>query len=214
MEEGMKFYRTRIAAIGFALLLPIAIGTDVDPAAADGASNSQLRGQYAGTSTGGCLISLAGFDENTNRPKDQTKTYSNLFSTDVVFTFEGNGRGKADFRTVVNMIVPGPNAPPVAQPQVSLSTGGGNFTYSVGPKNTVTVTLKDPEFRNLPALQSGSTIDRVVLEGHFGPFGVTLVKTDGVKTDGAVEIITPFNGSPFPRICERSFVLLSDRPRL
>ena len=96
----------------------------------------------------------------------------------------------------------------VAQPQVGLSTGGGNFTYSVGPKNTVTVTLTDPVFKNLPALQSGSTIDKVVLEGHFGPNGMTLV-----KTDGAVEILTPFTGSPFPRICERSYVLLSDRPR-
>ena len=84
--------------------------------------------------------------------------------------------------------------------------------YSVGPKNTVTVTLTEPEFKNLPALQSGATIDTVVLEGHFGPNGMTLG-----KTDGAIEVLTPFgssvHGAPFPRICERSFVLLRDQPR-
>jgi hypothetical protein len=205
----MKHVHTIVAAGGVALALATAVATDVSPAETDAkiASNSQLRGQYAGTSLGGCLISLDGFDQN-NRPTTQTRTYSNLFSTDVVFTFDGYGRGKADFLTVVNMIVPGPNAPPMAQPGVSLSTGGGNFTYSVGPKNTVTVTLTDPVFKNLPALLSSSTIDRVVLEGHFGPNGMTLA-----KTDGAIEILTPSAGSPFPRICERSFVLLNSRER-
>lgn len=157
--------------------------------------------------TGGCLISLDGFDEN-NRPTNQTRTYSNLFNAEAVFTFDGYGRGTADFPTVTNIIVPGPNAPPVAQPGVSLSTGSGNFTYSVGPKNTVTVTLTDPVFKTLPALQSSTVIDRVVLEGHFGPNGVTLV-----KSDGAIEILTPSAGSPFPRICERSVILLSDHSR-
>jgi hypothetical protein len=205
----MKHTHIIIAAGGFALALASAMGIQISPAEADAkvASNSQLRGQYVGTNMGACLISLDGFDEN-NRPKTSTRTYSTIFNSNVAFTFDGNGRGTADFLTVVNMIVPGPNAPPVAQPGVGLSTGGGNFTYSVGPKNTVTVTLTDPEFKNLPALQSSSTIDRVVLEGHFGPDGVTLV-----KTDGAIEILTPSAGSPFPRICERSFVLLSNHSR-
>jgi hypothetical protein len=197
---------TMIAAGGFALVLATAMGTHISPAEADAniASNSQLRGQYTGIITGGCLISLDGFDQN-NRPTDQTRTYSNLFNADAVFTFDGYGRGTADIPTVTSIIVPGPNAPPVAQPGVGLSTGGGNFTYSVGPKNTVTVTLTDPVFKNLPALQSSTVIDRVVLEGHFGPNGMTLV-----KTDGAIEILTPSAGSPFPRICERSVILLSD----
>ncbi len=210
----MKRCHTTIVAAGFALALSIVIGMLVNSAAAneDMASNSQLRGQYTGTNTGGCLISFDGFDQN-NRPVNNTTTYSTLVSSDVVFTFHGNGMGTADFRTSVNIIVPGPNAPPsVPPPGVSLSTGSGNFTYSVGRKNSVTITLMNTEFKNLPALSSGSTIDRVVLEGHFGPNGMTLV-----KTDGAIEILAPFGGSihvaPFPRICERSFVLLSDRPR-
>ena len=47
-----------ILAVGFALALPIVIGPLINSAAADGemASNSQLRGQYTGTGTGGCLI--------------------------------------------------------------------------------------------------------------------------------------------------------------
>jgi hypothetical protein len=205
----MKHVHTIVAGGGFALALATAMGTQISPAEADAkiASNSQLRGQYTGFNTGGCLISLDGFDQN-NRPTTQTRAYSTLFSSEVVYTFDGRGRGTADFPTVVNMIVPGPNAPPVAQPGVGLSTGGGNFTYSVGPKNTVTVTLTDVVLKNLPALQSSTVIDRVVLEGHFGPNGMTLV-----KTDGAIEILTPSAGSPFPRICERSLVLLSDHPR-
>jgi hypothetical protein len=210
----MERRHTMILAVGFAVALPTITGPLINSAAADGgiASNNQLRGQYAGTLTGGCLISLDGFDQN-NRAVNSTKTYSNLLSSDVVFTFHGNGMGTADFRTSVTIIVPGPNAPPsVPPPGVSLSTGGGNFMYTVGPKNTVTVTLTGPEFKNLPALQSGATIDTVVLEGHFGPNGMTLV-----KTDGAIEILTPFansvHGSPFSRICERSFVLLSGHQR-
>ena len=205
----MKHVHTIVAGGGLALALATALGTHISPAEADAkiASNRQLRGQYTGITTGGCLISLDGFDEN-NRPTDQTRTYSNLFNAEAVFTFDGYGRGTADFPTVTNIIVPGPNAPPVAQPGVSLSTGGGNFTYSVGPKNTVTVTLTDPVFKTLPALQSSTVIDRVVLEGHFGPNGVTLV-----KLDGAIEILTPSAGSPFPRICERTVILLSDQSR-
>jgi hypothetical protein len=205
----MKYVHTIVAGGGFALALATAIGTDISRVEADAniASNRQLRGQYTGFNIGGCLTSLDGFDQN-NRPITQTRTYSTLFNTNVVFTFDGYGRGTADLLTSVNLIVPGPNAPPVAQPGVNSSTASGNFTYSVGPKNTVTVTLTDLEFKNLAALQNSTVIDRVVLEGHFGPNGITLV-----KTDNAIEILTPSAGSPFPRICERSFVLLSDHSR-
>jgi hypothetical protein len=206
----MKHVVTIVAGGGFALALATGMGTQISPAEADAkiASNSQLRGQYTGFNIGGCLTSLDGFDQN-NRPTTETRTYSTLFNTNVVFTFDGRGRGTADLLTSVNLIVPGPNAPPVARPGVSSSTASGNFTYSVGPKNTVTVTLTDLEFKSLPALQSSTVIDRIVLEGNFGPSGITLV-----KTDNAIEILTPSNGSPpFPRICERSFVLLSDHPR-
>jgi hypothetical protein len=205
----MKHIPTIVAAGGFALAVATAmcIGVNRAEADADRASNSQLRGQYAGTSSGGCLVSLSGFDQN-DRPIDQTRTSSNLVTTEVVFTFDGHGRGNANFITSVTIVVPGPNT--VAVPQVNLSAGGGNFTYAVGPKNTVTVTLTNPVFKNLngPSAGLSSTIDQVVLEGHFGPNGVTLV-----KTDGAVEILTNSNGSLVPRICGRSFVLLSDRER-
>jgi hypothetical protein len=203
----MKHVYTMITAGGFALATAIAANISHADTDAKIASNSQLKGQYAGTSSSGCLISLGGFDQN-NRPIDQTRTYSNMGTNDVVFTFDGYGRGKAEFLTSVTVIVPGPNPTPI--PSVGLSTGGGNFTYTVGPKNTVTVTLTDPVFKNLDGPSAGlsSVIDKVVLEGHFSPSGVTLT-----KIDGAVEILTPPTGSPFPRICGRSFVLLSDRPR-
>jgi hypothetical protein len=211
MEERMKRLPRIVTAGGLALAVATAISIDVNGAKADEdrASNSQLSGQYAGTSSGGCLVSLNGFDGN-NRPIDQTKAYSNMFTSDVVFTFDGHGRGNANFLTNVNIVVPGPNTPSVAIPNVGLVAGGGNFTYSVGKKNRVTVTLTDPVFKNLngPSAGLSSTIDEVVLEGHFGPNGVTLT-----KTDGAVEMITPPTGSPFPRICGRSVVLLSDRQR-
>jgi hypothetical protein len=202
-------YTRSSPAGGFGLALATAVGIDVKPAEADAdiASNSQLKGQYAGTSSGGCLVALSGFDQN-NRPIDRTTSYSNLGSNEVVFTFDGSGRGNANFITSVTIIVPGPNPSPV--PSVGLSTGGGNFTYSVGPKHTVPVTLTNPAFKALNGPSAGltSVIDEVVLEGHFGPYGMTLV-----QTDGAVETITPPTGSPIPRICERAFVLLSSRER-
>ena len=132
------------AATALALAAAMAINVNCAQADAGIASNSQLKGQYSGTSSGGCLISLSGFDEN-DRPVDQTRTYSNVFTTDVVFTFDGRGGGNANFLTSVTIVVPGPNTPSVAIPQVGLSAGGGNFTYSVGPKNTVTVRFEPTE---------------------------------------------------------------------
>ena len=79
----------------------------------------------------------------------------------------------------------------------------------MGPKGTVTVTWT-PSFTILNGPAAGLTVsvDEVVLEGHFGPNGVTLV-----KTDGAVEMVSVSNGSSLSRICQRAIVLLSDRPR-
>jgi hypothetical protein len=62
-------------------------------------------------------------------------------------------------------------------------------------------------FQNLP-VQSSTVIDRIVLEGNFGPNGMTLT-----KPEGAIEILKPSTGSPFPRICERSYILLSGHSR-
>ena len=72
----MERRHTMILAVGFAVALPIIIGPLINSATADGriASNIQLRGQYTGTPTGGCLISLDGFDQN-NRPVNSTRTY-------------------------------------------------------------------------------------------------------------------------------------------
>jgi hypothetical protein len=208
MEERMKRLPRIVAAGSLALAVATAMGIDVNRAKADAdrASNSQLKGQYAGTNSGGCLVSLSGFDQN-DRPVDPKTSYSTLWSSEVVFTFDGRGRGKVE-SNVVDTRVPGPNTSFV--PQVTLSTGGGNFTYSVGPKGTVTVTWTNPSFTILNGLAAGLTVvvNEVVLEGHFGPNGVTLV-----KTDGAVETVNVSNGSSYSRICQRAIVLLSDGQR-
>ena len=193
----MRYIWKFVGTGGFVLAVVTVMGTGFVNADDGIASNSQLKGQYAGTGSGGCLVSVAGFDTN-DVPKDLTKTFSQMLTSEVVFTFDGNGRGKADYITSVTMNVPGPNA---FTPRVGLSSGGGNFTYSVGPKNTVSITLTDPVFGQNP-------IDRFDLEGHFGPQGITLT-----QTDGTVEIVTPPAGAPIPRICERSYVLLRDHPR-
>jgi hypothetical protein len=203
----MKHTYTMIAAGGFALAA--AIGTNISPVEADSdiASNSQLKGKYAGINSGACLVALSGFNEN-DQPIDPTTSFSNVFSADVVFTFDGHGRGNANFTTYTELRVPGTNASFV--PLQSLSTAEGNFTYSVGPKHTVTVTLTDLTHKIFTGISAGSTavIDHIALDGHLGTNGLTLV-----KTDGAAEIVTPSAGSPRQRICERSFVLLSDRER-
>jgi hypothetical protein len=110
----MRQVHTILTAGCLVLALATAMTIDSNRADADTtiASNGQLRGQYAGTSSGGCLISLSGFDQN-NRPIDQTRAYSNQFTTDVVFTFDGYGRGNANFLTTVTIIMPGPNTPSV-----------------------------------------------------------------------------------------------------
>ncbi len=203
----MKQIRTIVAACGFALAFATVTGTGIGRAEADDgmASNSQLKGRYTGTSSGGCLASLAGFDAN-DRPNEPTKTFSTVVTSESVYTFDGYGRGKAEFSSV-SIYVPGPNG---FTQQVLLTAGGGNFTYSVGPKNTVTITLTDLVFKNLngPAAGQNSMVDKFVLDGHFSPYGITLT-----QTDGAVEMATPPTGAPVPRICGRSSVLLRDHPR-
>jgi hypothetical protein len=209
MEGTMKHVHAIVAAGGFALALATAMATDVNRADAESgmASNSQLKGKYAGINSGACLVALSGFNQN-DQPIDPTTSFSNVFSADVVFTFDGHGRGNANFTTYTELRVPGTNASFV--PLQSLSTAEGNFTYSVGPKHTVTVTLTDLTHKIFTGISAGSTavIDHIALDGHLGTNGLTLV-----KTDGAVEILTPSAGSPVHRICERSFVLLSDRER-
>jgi len=204
----MKHVHTIVAGGGFALALATAMGSQISPVKADSdiASNSQLKGKYAGINSGACLVALSGFNQN-DQPIDPTTSFSNVFSADVVFTFDGHGRGNANFTTYTELRPPG-NASFV--PLQSLSTAEGNFTYSVGPKHTVTVTLTDLTHKIFTGISAGTTavIDHIALDGHLGTNGLTLV-----KTDGAVEIVTPSAGSPRQRICERSFVLLSDRER-
>jgi hypothetical protein len=200
----MKHVHTIVAALGFGFA--IAIGGHVNHAEADGgiASNSQLRGQYAGTESGGCLAATSGFNPNLT-PIVATTSYSTLVSADVVFTFDGYGRGTANF-TNIDIRVPGPNA---FGPQATVSNGlNNNFTYSVGPKNTVTVTFAYLTFNLVGGPSAGftATIDQLVLDGQFGPNGVTVD-----ENDGAIETVSVSNGVSYSRICGRAFVLLNSR---
>jgi hypothetical protein len=172
-DGKMKRVHTIIAGLGFGFAT--AIGGHVNHAEADGgtASNSQLRGQYAGTESGGVWRRRAGSNSNLT-PIDSTTSYSTTVSADVVFTFDGYGNGTANF-TNIDIRVPGPNA---FGPQATLSNGlNNNFTYSVGPKNTVTVTFNDLTFNLVGGPSTGftATINQVVLDGQFGPNGVTVV---------------------------------------
>lgn len=203
----MKHIRTIAAASGFALAFVTVTGIGSGRAEVNGgmASNSQLKGRYTGTGSGGCLASPAGFNAN-DRPNDTTKTFSTMLTSEAVYTFDGYGRGKAE-TTSASIYVPGPNG---TTQQVSLTAGANNFTYAVGPKNTVTIIFTDLVFKNLngPAAGQDSMIDKFVYEGHFTPDGITL--TQG---EGAVEMAIPPAGAAVPRICNRSYVLLRDHPR-
>jgi hypothetical protein len=86
----MKHTHIMIAAGGFALASAAAIGTNISPVEADSdiASNSQLKGKYAGINSGACLVALSGFNQN-DQPIDPTTSFSNVFTADVVFTFDG-----------------------------------------------------------------------------------------------------------------------------
>ena len=97
----MKHIRTIVAA---ALAVTTVMGIGAGSAEADDgiASNGQLKGRYTGTSSGGCLASLAGFDAN-DRPNDPTKTFSTMVTSESVYTFDGYGRGKAEFNSVKHL---------------------------------------------------------------------------------------------------------------
>ena len=69
----MKHVHAIVVTSGFALALATAMATDINGANADAdiASNSQLKGKYAGINSGACLVALSGFNEN-DQPIDPT----------------------------------------------------------------------------------------------------------------------------------------------
>jgi hypothetical protein len=162
--------------------------------------NGLLHGDYAGTGAATCLFSPSGFNPNLT-PKGSS--FVNAFNVQAVLTFNGDGTGTINGRNVTNTFSQLPSGPPDA----SSDEFTAPFTYDVNPDRSFAVVFGPFAGTILTGPRAGQTftIPTVLTSGLIakGRKSATLA-TDTT----AIEVITYSNGDSFPRICQRSRVLL------
>jgi hypothetical protein len=162
--------------------------------------NQLLRGDYAGTGAATCLFSPSGFNPNLT---PQGSSFVNAFNVQAVLTFNEDGTGSIHGRNVVITY----SHLPSGAPNASSDEFTAPFTYSVAPDRSFTLVFGPFAGTILTGPRAGQTftIPAVPTVGLIarGRKSATLA-TD--TTD--IEVITYSNGDSFPRICERSRVLL------
>lgn len=159
-----------------------------------------LHGDYAITGAATCLISASGFNPDLT-PKGPSNVSS--FNVQGVITFNGDGTGTEQARNVVviHSILPS------GTPSVRSDEFTTPFTYTVAPDRTFTLLFGPIEGTELTGTRAGQTftIPSVPAVGLIAKGG----KSATLATDTPnVEVITFSTGERFPRICQRSRVLL------
>jgi len=168
--------------------------------------NELLQGDYGFTGEGTCLGALPpGFNPNLT-PIDGRFTSS--FSTQGVLTFNGDGTGTVQSRSVS---VTHPDTP-VTLGGASSSDTHASFTYTVASDRVVTVVSGPVTGTVLTGSRTGQTftIDPFPsLTGRIArdPKSLTLA-----SEEPTVEVETYSNGDVYSRICHRSRVLLKLKP--
>lgn len=195
----------------------LAAATGLACAGGAAANSPKLKGEYAFTGTGTCLYSIpssaggGGFNANL-QPNPNSRVYSQPSSVQGVRTFNGDGTGTVKGTTV--SITPPPTpagipcpGPGCFSPFASSSTFEASFTYTVQNDGTFTSQLSGlmtGQVLSGPNAGQTFTIDVPPLVGLIGDNAKTLTIAHVVPV---VETITQ-NGTPFPRICNRSRVLV------
>jgi hypothetical protein len=192
---------------------------------ADAASPKKLKGEYAFTGSGSCLIA-PGSDPGPGNPtpgvalpnsgfnaKLQPLVHATAFSTSDsvegvrIFNADGTGTVKGTTISMSERPTPGPTGYPSFPTAATSNTFSASFTYKVNSDDTFEVALAGPLTGTIltgPRTGQTFTIDTIPLMGLINKNGDTLTVASVVPT---VETVTFSNGDVWPRICHRSRVL-------
>jgi len=186
----------------FSLLILGTILISAGTASAQGQGNQQLKGTYAFSGEGTCLVSPTGGFNSDLTPTNPAGRFVFSFSVQGVRTFNGDGTGTMRARTV--SITHSDVA------AVAVLGGGGStdivssFTYQVAPDGTVSILLSVPMTGTvLTGTRAGQTftIDQLPLSGLVSKDRKTLTLASVTPT---VEVVTYSNADVQHRICHRS----------
>ena len=173
-----------------------------------GAAPPQLKGEYAFTGEGSCLIATAGFNPNLTPilidPTDKVFSYS--FSVQGIRTFDGHGHGTVEGIAVTTLPPPTPSA---FRPDASSHSFSFEFTYTVDKDGTISTQLKPDSYTSTfltgPRTGQTCTIDHFTLSGVASNDNKVLTLSTPTTE---VETHNFSNGDVWPAICHRSRVLI------
>jgi hypothetical protein len=185
--------------------------------------NQLLRGDYAFSGEGSCLVSPGPFGPPTPQPNPPGGFNPNFtpfgppaffpfvisFSVHGVRTFNGDGTGTVVTRSVT---ITHPRALPTVPPffdrgGASSSDAVSDFTYEVFPDRTFTALASVADGTILTGTRAGQTftLGPVAFGGEISQDGKTLATTSDAPV---VETITFSDGDVEKRICHRSRINL------
>ena len=166
------------------------------------AAPPQLKGEYAFTGEATCITSAEPFntDANNNPTTPSGPWFFESFSVQGVWTFNGNGTGSREGRSVG---VSGGSYPGVGSQDFQAS-----FGYTVEPDGTFTTWLTSPltgTYLTGPRAGQTLTIDKIDLTGIISNNKNSLTVASEVPK---IETVTFSNGNIHYRVCHRSRVLI------
>ena len=150
-----------------------------------------LRGKYAATGSGTCLIAVCGFEPNyvTNCNKGNCGIQESI-STESVYTFEPDGTGMA---SGTQQVVTNWN-PAFPSPYAGTQTVSWKFNYYLGPDGTINITEQPGTFISTwvsgPSAPNVYTINGVTRTGTISPDGKTIVLNVGEAKGGLPTVMT------------------------
>ena len=163
--------------------------------------NRLLHGDYAEVGTGGCLYSPLGFNDNLT---PRGSSFVNSFNAQGIRTFNGDGTGTVRIRNNVSVAF---SFVPFGTPGASATDTTAPFTYSVAPDGSFSMVTGPLTGTILTGSRAGQTItiSPISEAGLIAKDNQSLTYASDTTQ---VKIITFSNGDSFPRICQRSRVLL------
>lgn len=196
MKRSMKKLGVFVIIAAIAIFISTATATagDKDP-------KKTIKGDYAFTGEGFCISSPSGFNPNLT-PMDGW--FFQSFNVQGVWTFNHDGTGSRQGRSVIVTLI----SPPVSPPSASSMDFQASFTYTIGPDDTITTQLSSPltgQMLTGPRTGQTFTIDQIVLTGMISKDNKSLtIATD----EPQIETVTFSDGFVEHRICHRARVLL------
>jgi len=191
----------------FVVIATIAIFTVVAMASAGDNLQKAIRGQYAATGGGTCLVAPNGFDNLVPKPLPPEVGVFGLmtFTVEAVFTFTRDGKGHVE-RTCPTIHHAG-NDFPLPYPFATIAEDSWEFTYEVETDGSITLT-------QVPGSHSGKFISGLLKDfpyinegrnrrGKVSPDGKTII-----LNGGSPDFVTNSEGGTFQMICNDSAVLI------